>query len=65
MGYAQYRWPCGIPIHEEIRSGRNNVRVAKRNIGTSQILFFVKNHPWVAEANAKLPMQAIMKIRIP
>ena len=30
-----------------------------KNKGTSQILFLATNHPWVADAKAKLPRQAI------
>ena len=36
-----------------------------RNSGTSQILFRATNHPWVAEAKAKLPKQAMAKISRP
>jgi len=39
--------------------------VTVKNIGTSQILFLVKYHPWVADAKAKLPRQAMINIRIP
>ena len=65
MGYAQYRCSCGNPINLEIKSGRINITVTDRKKGISQILFFATNQPWVAEAKAKLPKHAIIKIRIP
>ena len=65
MGYAQYRCSWGKLINLETKSGRINVTVTDRNMGTSQILFFATNQPWVAEAKAKLPTHAIIKIRIP
>ncbi len=46
-------------------SGRMAQMVTLKNKGISQILFFATNHPWVADAKAKFPMQAMRKIKIP
>ena len=55
----------GHPSHWETASGRMSIKVTLRKSGTSQILFLATNHPWVAEAKAKLPMQAMAKISSP